>query len=159
MQDRRTPFTIGSERQTLVEFLDYLRESMVLKLTGLDEDSARRELVPSGTNLLWLVKHLTLVEIAWFHYAFAGLDVRVPSDRLTDDDTAESVVAGYKKAIATSNEIVEACADLDRRSARASTAPQPMTLRWVLIHMVEETARHAGHADILREQIDGQTGR
>lgn len=159
MPDRRTPFSIADEKQTLVDFLDYLRDSMVLKLVGLGEADARRPLVPSGTNLMWLVKHLTLVEVAWFQYSFAGKYVTVPTDDLIEGDTVSSVVTAYRAAIETSNKIVAGCSDLDQRCVRPGTAPEPMTLRWVLVHMVEETGRHAGHADILREQIDGDTGR
>lgn len=159
MPDRRTPFTIADERRTLLDFLDYLRESVILKLAGIADEGARRPGVPSGTSLMGLVKHLTRVEISWFQFGFAGLDVEIPDDRLTADDTSETVAAGYRAAIAKSNEIVAGCDDLETRSRRALVAPEAMTMRWVLVHMVEETGRHAGHADILREQIDGSVGR
>jgi hypothetical protein len=115
--------------------------------------------VPSGTSLLGLVKHLTFVETAWFQWSFAGLDVQLPSGDLQPGDTAESVLAAYRGAVTRNNEILDGCRDLDRRCARKATAAEPMSLRWVLVHMVEETARHAGHADIIREQIDGSIGR
>ncbi len=70
-----------------------------------------------------------------------------------------AAVTAYRRAIQTSNDIVGHCDDLDSLCAKAPVTPEPMSLRWVLVHMVEETARHAGHSDILREQIDGQTGR
>jgi hypothetical protein len=159
MADRRTPFTNAGERDTLVAFLDYLRESVLIKVSGLDDESLRRPLVPSGTSLLGLVKHLTMVEIVWFPFAFAGVDVRVPGGELDPADTTASVIDGYRAAIARSAEIVAAAADLDERCVRAASAPDQMSLRWVLVHMVEETGRHAGHADILREQLDGQIGR
>jgi hypothetical protein len=159
MSDRRTPFTNAGERETLVAFLDYLREAVLIKVSGLDDDALRRTLVPSGTSLLGLVKHLTAVEIAWFPFAFAGADVRVPNGDLEPADTTATVINGYRVAIARSAEIVATEADLDQRCARAATAPECMSLRWVLVHMVEETGRHAGHADILREQLDGQVGR
>ncbi len=157
--DRRTPFVNTNERDTLVAFLDYLRDCVVAKLQGLDEGEARRSHVPSGTSVLGLVKHLTFAEVAWFQYAFAGRDVAFPASDLVPSDDARSVVAGYRAAIASSNEVVAACNDLDRRSARIATAPEAMSLRWVLTHMIEETARHAGHADILRELTDGEIGR
>jgi uncharacterized damage-inducible protein DinB len=159
MADRRTPFTNAGERETLVAFLDYLREAVLVKVSGLDDDALRRTLVPSGTSLLGLVKHLTAVEIAWSPFAFAGADVRVPNGELEPDDTTASVIDGYRAAIARSAEILAAGADLDQRCVHAATAPERMSLRWVLVHMVEETGRHAGHADILREQLDGQVGR
>jgi uncharacterized damage-inducible protein DinB len=159
MSDRRTPFLHAGEREMLVAFLDYLRESVEAKAAGLAEADARRPMVPSGTSVLGLVKHLTMVEVAWFHWAFAGLDVAVPPGDLADDDTAASVLACYRAARERSNELVAGCDDLDRLCARQSLAPEPMSLRWVLVHMVEETGRHAGHADIVRELIDGTVGR
>ena len=159
MADRRTPFPVAGERETLRQFLDYLRESIVLKARGVEDHTVRRALVPSGTSLLGLVKHLTRVEAAWFQWCFAGRDVWVPDGELAPDDTTDGVIAAYEAAITTSNEIVDGCHDLDRRCARKGTAPEPMTMRWILVHMVEETGRHAGHADILREQLDGSTGR
>jgi len=147
------------ERQVLLDFLDYLRESVILKAQGLPEEQARSPRVPSGTSLMGLVKHLTRVEITWFPYTFAGEDVWVPHDALGPDDRVDHLVADYRAAVARSNEIVAACDDLDTPAARTVVAPEPPTLRWILVHMVEETARHAGHADILREQIDGSTGR
>jgi uncharacterized damage-inducible protein DinB len=157
--DRRTPFVDTTERGTLVAFLDYLRDCVVAKLHGLDAGQARTAHVPTGTSVLGLVKHLTFVEIAWFQYAFAGRDVAFPASDLVPADDARSIIGAYRAATATSNEIIAACDDLDRRSARLATAPEPMSLRWVLVHMIEETARHAGHADILRELTDGETGR
>jgi uncharacterized damage-inducible protein DinB len=159
MADRRTPFVNTGERDTLAAFLDYLREAVIVKAAGVDDDALHRALVPSGTTLLGLVKHLTMVEVAWFHWAFAGLDATVPASELEPGDTVESVVAGYRDAIATSNAIVSAHPDLDQLCVRKATAPERMSLRWLLVHMVEETARHAGHADILREQLDGEIGR
>ena len=142
-----------------MDFLDYLRESVIMKVNGLDEKAARRSGVPSGTSLLGLIKHLTTVEAVWFQFAFVGRDDTVPGDEIEPADTVTSAVAAYRHAIRTSNDIVDQCNDLDRLCARAPTTPEPLSLRWLLVHMVEETARHAGHADILREQIDGQTGR
>lgn len=147
------------ERQTLVDFLDYLRESVILKASGLREEQARAPGVPSGTSLMGLVKHLTRVEIIWFQHGFAGDDVWIPYDAVGPDDRIDHLVADFRAAIARSNEIVAACDDLNTRAAGRTVAPEPPTLRWILVHMVEETARHAGHADILREQIDGTVGR
>jgi uncharacterized damage-inducible protein DinB len=159
MPDRRTPLTLTGEKETLQEFLDYLRESLILKVEDLDEESAHRSTVPTGTCLLGLVKHLTVVEVVWFQFAFAGLDAPVPSEEIAPTDTVASAVASYRAAAAVNDGIVQECDDLDRRGAKVLTTPEPLSLRWLLVHMVEETARHAGHADILREQIDGITGR
>ena len=150
---------MAGERETLLAFLDYLREAMLIKVSGIDDDALRRSLVPSGTSLLGLVKHLTMVEIAWFQWSLAGFDVPVPDQGLEPGDTTQSVLDGYRAAIEQNNALVADRHDLDERCARNGTAPEPMSLRWVLVHMVEETGRHAGHADILREQLDGRTGR
>jgi hypothetical protein len=149
-----------SEKKTLEEFLDYLRESVIIKLQGLDEASARRPLVPSGTSLLWLVKHLTGVEVAWFQFAFAGLPASQDDPgHSSHTDTVASVISDYRDAIDANNRILTGCDDLEVLCARGLATKEPLSLRWVLVHMVEETARHAGHADILREQLDGLTGR
>jgi uncharacterized damage-inducible protein DinB len=159
MADRRTPLELTGERETLLQFLDYLRESVALKADGLDEADARRSTVPSGTSVLGLVKHLTAVEQLWFQFAFAGREADLASDALEPTDTVESVVAAYRETCRANDALVESCDDLDGLCARALTTPEPLSLRWVLVHMVEETARHAGHADIIREQVDGATGR
>jgi len=159
MPDRRTPFSLHGERDTLVEFLEYLRESVIVKMEGLDEQTARLSTVPSRTSLMWIVKHLTRVEVSWFQYAFAGLDVSIPIDEVDPNDNLSSVIAAYESARRISNSIAGEYFDLDQLCKRALTTANPLSLRWLLVHMVEETARHAGHADIIREQIDGQTGR
>jgi uncharacterized damage-inducible protein DinB len=159
MADRNVPRTRGDERQILVDFLDYLRESVVLKVVGVPEAEARRPMVASGTSLLGIMKHLVRVEIAWFQFSFSGHDVRVRTDQLSDADRVQPIVDSYRQEVTRSNEIVGACPDLSQLSRRAIRTSDPMPLRWVLVHMIEETGRHAGHADILREQIDGVTGR
>ncbi len=106
-----------------------------------------------------MVKHLTAVEQLWFQYSFAGREVDLSSDALELTDTVESVVAAHRETYLANDAIVSACDDLDRLCERALTTPEPLSLRWVLVHMVDETARHAGHADIIREQVDGATGR
>lgn len=158
--DKRPPRVFADEKSTLLGFLDYLRDSVAAKTAGLSDAQARQALVPSGTSLLGLVKHLRAVELGWFAWSFAGEDGLTPADgQLAPDDTVESVVAGYLEAAAHCNQLL-APASLDQRAARSRRAgEEPATLRWILVHLVEETARHAGHADILREQIDGSVGR
>jgi len=157
--DHHTPWTLAGEKETLVDFLDYLRGAVIRKASGLPAATARRPMVGSGTSLLGLIKHLTRVETVWFQYAFAGADVRVPGDDLADADEPQSVIDDYQMAITVSNRIVAEAADLTQPAKRRAVAPEPMSLRWILVHMIEETGRHAGHADILREQIDGSVGR
>jgi uncharacterized damage-inducible protein DinB len=155
--DKRPPRIFADEKTTLLAFLDYLRDSVAYKASGLPDEQARRQMVPSGTSLLGLLKHLTGAERTWFAYSFAGQDTD-QDDHLAPEDTIASVVAGYRQAAASSNELV-AGAGLEQRAVRARRDAEPPTLRWILVHMIEETARHAGHADILREQIDGSVGR
>lgn len=160
MSDTNPPMIVDGERETLTAFLGYLRQRIVAKLEGLSDRDARRELVASGTSLLWLVKHLTAVEGLWFRHVLAGEPPEVITHgELSDDDTLASVIAGYREAVARSEEIAAGCDDLDQRAATVPAEREPVSLRWILVHMIEEVARHAGHADILREQIDGTVGR
>jgi uncharacterized damage-inducible protein DinB len=146
----------------LTAFLDYLRDRMIAKLDGLDDEQARRSLVPSGTSLLGLVKHLAVVELGWFVWSFLGedFDVGPSGDNLSPDDNIASVVEMYRSAFARSQQIAADAPDLDRRAVRSRRpGHETQSMRWILVHMIEETARHAGHADIIREQIDGTIGR
>jgi hypothetical protein len=153
--DQGPPLLVAGERDTLLAFIGYLRERLLAKCAGLDEDAARHSPVPSGTSLMGLVKHVAAVEAFRVRHRFAGGPVEViPADAVTDADTVRSVTDGYRAVAASVDEIVRACPDLDREAARV-----PLPLRWVLIHLVEEIGRHAGHADIIREQIDGTAGR
>jgi hypothetical protein len=147
----------GGERETLRALTRYHRESIVRKLDGLTENEARHDLVPSGTTLLWIVKHLTKAELLWVCRRFAGRDVSLPNDALDDDDSINSVVSAYRAAWAEVDALADA-APLDQHCHDVGVEAM-VDLRWVLTHLLEETARHAGHADILRELLDGTTGR
>jgi hypothetical protein len=157
-QREPVPRVDTSEKDTALAFLDFSRGCIVKKLDGLDEEQARRALVPSGTSLLGLVAHLVDGERYWFGHHVAGdtrwADVDFEGD--TDRPVAE-VLAAYADAVRDSNAIL-ASVDLDT-PVRILVDDQPLTVRWVVAHMTSEVARHAGHADILREQIDGVTGR
>jgi hypothetical protein len=163
MEVRTTP-KHGSEKETLLAFLDNNRAVMVWKLDGLSEGDARRPMVRSGTNMLGLVKHLAWVERWWFEYNFAGREVDFPwSDddpdadfRVEAEESIADIVTLYEVSVADSNEIIDS-ADLDDLAA-VSRDGVSRSLRWIVGHMVEETARHAGHADIVRELIDDNTG-
>ncbi|MEV6970738.1 DinB family protein [Hamadaea sp. NPDC051192] len=157
MADQRPPRLLVGERETLVELLQYHRESLVRKVTGVSEEAARQSPVGSGTTLLWLVKHLTATELAWFRVRFAGEDVELPSSEVRPDDTVAGALAAYQQSWTEVAPIL-ATGDLDAECRQPGNQPSA-NLRWVLAHMLEETARHAGHADILRELIDGSTGR
>jgi hypothetical protein len=157
VSDQKPPRVLGDERATLLSLLQYQRDSVLRKLDGLDEVAVRWSPVPSGTSLLWILKHLTMAETIWFAIRFAGRDVVLPNDAVGDDDTIAGVVDAYRAAWAATDEIV-ARAQPEDHSTRA-VGDEPVDLRWILAHIVEETARHAGHADIVRELLDGRTGR
>ncbi|MGW6528622.1 DinB family protein [Streptomyces venezuelae] len=145
------------EKATLRNVLDQLRGSIADKVDGVPEPQVRTAGVPSGTSLLGLLKHLASVE----RFYFLGEE---PADwqatlRPCAEDTVESVRADYRKTVERANEIIDACPDLTRPAPRARRRGPVHSMRWVLVHMIEETARHAGHADILRERLDGSTGR
>ena len=142
-RDARPPRTGRGEKDVLLGFLDYLRAAVIAKTDGLGEPRVRTPGVPSGTNLLGLVKHLTHVERHW-----------VLGDTVSDwqatfhprpDESVADIVDAYRETNARVNAVV---ADGDVAA-----------LRWTLTHLIEETGRHAGHADILRELADGATGR
>jgi Protein of unknown function (DUF664) len=155
--DVKPPRFAASESQTLLTFLDYLRDSVNRKLAGVSEVAARRPLVASGTSLLSLVRHLTTAEVSWFQIRFAGSGSPDPGGPVDEELEVGEHVSQYKRAIARDNQIVRSTASLTQRCAGSGYAD--VDLRWVLVHMIEETARHAGHADIIREQLDGVTGR
>lgn len=106
---------------------------------------------------VWLTKHLARADLLWVLRRFAGADVEIPDDMVHPQDTLPAAVRAYRNAW-TRVDAVVAAASLDR-SCRDVGDESPVNLRWVLMHLLEETARHAGHADILRELIDGTTGR
>jgi uncharacterized damage-inducible protein DinB len=157
MPDQKPPRLEGDERATLLLLLQYQRDSLVRKVAGVDDESARNRYVASDTTLLWLLKHMVRAETVWLRCRFAGADVDIPDDTVTPADTLSAAVDSYRATWATSDAIV-ASASLDD-SCRQADGESSVNLRWVLMHLLEETARHAGHADILRELIDGQTGR
>jgi hypothetical protein len=158
-QRKPVPRDDGGELDTATAFLTFARECVVKKTDGHTEEQLRRVLVGSGTSLLGLVHHLTGAERVWFgHHVAGGEDTGDLGMDVPEGLTAEDVLAGYRAAIAESDAAIRAAGDPERPVA-VSVDGTFHTLRWVLAHMTSETARHAGHADILREQIDGVTGR
>ncbi len=149
-----------SEKDTVLAFLDFARHCLVKKTEGLDDEQLRRVLVPSGTSLLGLVQHVTDGERWWFghhvaddpRWADVDFSMEVPEDR-----SAAEVLAAFHEAVSASQEIM-AVVDLDD-PLRVLVDGQRLPVRWVVAHETSEIARHAGHADILRELIDGVTGR
>jgi len=155
--DRKPPRLATDERQTLMALWRYQRESVVRKVDGLDTEVASRRLVDSDTTLLWLLRHLVRAESLWILGRFAGLHELVPADDARDGDTVQSAIDDYRACWERIDAVI-AEHDLDELAVGDETMP-PVNLRWIVMHLLEETARHAGHADILREQIDGQLGR
>jgi len=153
----------ADEWTVLSGFLDWYRAIVEHKVQGLSFVDAARVMTPTGLSPIGIVAHLAAVEVGWFAETFAGATVDPMWDdhgsfRLRADDSVESVVAEYRAACATSRAIVDAAPSLDALSVDAHDVWGNVSLRWLLVHMIEETARHAGHLDIMREQIDGRTG-
>ena len=152
---RVDPPYAADEREMLIAFLDFQRESMLEKITGLTEKQARWSPAESANSLIALVQHLGYVENWWFRVCFAGqADVNL----LPDDRTVDDVVAFYRSEWELANDIIRSASSLDLPAVYTKRKDGIPTLRWILNHMIEETARHAGHADITRELIDGATG-
>ena len=158
MADHKPPRLDGGERDTLLALLNYQRESVIRKVADLDVRSATLSPVASGTTLLWLILHLARAEVTWVQFRFAGMDAEIPDDAPTTGQALANAVVTYREVARSSDRIVLDAPSLDEICRRAD-APEPVNLRWVLMHLLEETARHAGHADILRELLDGETGR
>jgi hypothetical protein len=156
---------VAEERPTLEAFLDDYRNVVTRKVRGASEADVRRQLVPSATTLGGIVKHLRWVELNWFQRILAQIpDSELPpipwddpnaTFRIEPGDTVEGLIADYDRQCELSRQIAA-------QHELADTAPHPqlgnVSLRWIYVHMIDETARHAGHADILREQIDGTAG-
>ena len=164
---RVDPELEGSEIEILSQFLDYHRATLRMKCAGLSDDQLKlRAVRPSSLSLLGLVRHLTEVERNWFE---VHLDGRPDTPLYYDDDTdpdgdfdnvdstpVDEVWAGYEAAVIEARRIAATYADPG--DLARGTRGRPRNLRWVLVHMIEEYARHNGHADLLRESIDGRSG-
>ena len=149
---------MASELDELRKALDGMRASILRKVTGLSDADARRSTVPSGTNLAGLVQHLTYVESLWFEEIVSGRSARRGKRSMQVDEAISlaTLRSEYRAACAASNAIISSIGDADAPVTRAGKTHD---LRWAILSVLEETARHAGHADIIREQIDGRTGR
>ncbi|MBV9292384.1 MAG: DinB family protein [Frankiales bacterium] len=159
-QREPVPRNDAGEADTALAFLKFARNCVIKKTSGLSDEQLRRPIVETGTSLLGLVQHLTDGERFWFGYQLAGrgsdefdFSMTVPADV-----SAAKVIEAYRGAIAESDEFLDGLANLDVPMAVPIDGTRH-TARWVVAHMTGETTRHAGHADILRELIDGTTGR
>ncbi|MBN6057249.1 DUF664 domain-containing protein [Nonomuraea sp. RK-328] len=172
-QGRPEPPLAGDEIATVLGFLEFQRATLAWKCAGLDADGLRATAGASSMTLGGMLKHLAYVEDEWSSYWLHGRDRQPPwdtvdwkADRDWDwhsaaDDSPEQLHAIWQGAVNRSRSLVaEALADggpdrLARRTWRDGRAP---SLRWILLHLVEEYARHNGHADLIRESVDGLTG-
>jgi uncharacterized damage-inducible protein DinB len=153
----------GDEGPMVVSILNKQREVMLWKLDGLSDEELRRPMTPSGTNLLGLVKHLAAVEYGWFCSTFGRSTEPLPFDdndenadlRVNDDESTEDILAFYRRACDAAD---LAMSEIGLDGEGTAWFGDTVSMRWVILHMIEETARHAGHADILREMLDGTTG-
>ncbi|QKW48704.1 DinB family protein [Streptomyces buecherae] len=154
------PYT-GGEKESLRASLDRHRDAVLWKLDGLDDEALRRPMTPSGTTLLGLVKHLATVEYGWFCTAFGREAEPFWFDPSTEDmsvgpnEATADIVEFYGRARAAADTAIE---ELRLDALGTSWNGNTVSMRWVLIHMIEDTVRHAGHMDIVRELIDGATG-
>jgi hypothetical protein len=162
---RPDPPAVADERTALGAWLDFHRATLLMKLDGLGDEQLRRSVVPSGTSLLGLVKHLTETEHGWFvnEYGQLGEDPLFETEddpeagfRIEPHETTAAIVDSYVAMCERCRSIVAAAPSFDQ------TVPNHrrgrIDLRRIMIHMIEETARHNGHADIIRELIDGVVG-
>jgi uncharacterized damage-inducible protein DinB len=167
---RSEPPERGDERETLIGFLRWQRETLELKCSGLTpEQLGERSVEPSTMSLLGLVRHMADVERGWFRRFMAGEDI---SHRFSSEDDPDGDFDGaipdpevvgeawdaWRAEVAWAEEYVSSHPDLDLLGKREDGWRDPISLRWVLLHMIEEYARHNGHADLLRERIDGRIG-
>jgi uncharacterized damage-inducible protein DinB len=163
----------GDETATLLGFLDYQRATLAWKCAGLDAAGLSATVAASSMTLGGLLKHMALVEDTWFSRSLHGQDRQPPFDavdwKATPDwewesaagDSPEQLRALWQDAVARSRSLTAealAAGGLDRLARRTWPDGSAPSLRWILVHMIEEYARHNGHADLLRESVDGETG-
>ena len=172
-QGRPEPPAAGDEIETLLGFLEFQRATLAWKCSGLDAAGLNATVGASSMTLGGLLKHLAYVEDDWFSHALHGRAKAAPwdtvdwaADRDWDwhsaaDDTPEELVALWRDAVSRSRSSVASALEdggLDRLAHRTAPDGEAPSLRWIVVHMIEEYARHNGHADLLRESVDGLTG-
>ena len=162
MAYQRVPFT-GDEKTSMLAALDRHRDAAVWKLGGLDDEQLRRPMVPSGTALLSLIKHMAYVEYGWFCDTFGRESETLPFDdddpdadfRIEPGESTADILALYARARTAADRAVN---EVGLDEVGTAWTGEKVSMRWVLIHMLEEVARHVGQMDIIRELIDGQSG-
>lgn len=161
----------GDERTLLIQFLDFYRAALIDRAWGLDAAQLQQTLAPSSLSIGRLISHMAYVENIWFRVRFAGQDMPTtfatldwgadPDAEMTlsSDWGLDRLITEFDAAVAFARRTTVAAASLDARSAGTDAAGEHWNLRWILIHMIEEYARHCGHADLIRESIDGDLAR
>jgi uncharacterized damage-inducible protein DinB len=174
-ETRVDPPLHGDEVATLRAFLTYHRDTLRWKCSGLSQEQLARQLAPSDMTLGGLMKHIALVESYWFEVTYSGGVYLPPFDpvpwadddddyefRTAKDDTPQELFDLFDEAVRRADAVVEDAlrkGGLEQESVRVGRRTgSTFTLRWILVHMIEEYARHNGHADLIRESIDGQKG-
>jgi hypothetical protein len=173
-QERQEPPLRGSETDTLRSFLAYHRDTFRWKTRGLSQQQLATPLPPSTMTLAGMIKHLAVVESGWFAEDFRGGPLMPPFDTAPWEqdrdwewhsavrDSPEQLRALFDDAVTRSDRIIDDAlteGGLDQLSvAKNRRTGERYSLRWILLHMIEEYARHNGHADLIRESIDGETG-
>lgn len=172
-QGRTEPPVGAGEWETLNGFLNFFRQTIAWKTAGLSDEQLRQRLEPSSMTLGGLLKHLALVERDWLGYALSGEEHGEPweavdwdSDRDWDwnsasEDTGDELRALWADAVERSDRLALAAYEKDGLEAVAEKQHfegKSLQLRWIMVHMIEEYGRHCGHADLIRESIDGQVG-
>jgi dienelactone hydrolase/uncharacterized damage-inducible protein DinB len=167
---RQEPEHGDGDLKLLEQFLDLQRQTMLAKTAGLDRDAMAQRLPSSTLSLGGLLYHLALVEESWMEVRFLGSELREPWSevdfgadpewefRTGGELDPEAVRQRYREACERSRQVVTQASGPDQFSAKPHFDGRPFSLRWVLLHLIEETARHIGHADLLREAIDGSVG-
>jgi hypothetical protein len=172
-QGRPEPLPAGDEAATLTGFLEFHRATLAWKCSGLDAAGLDTTAAASSITLGGLLKHLAFVEDYWFSYVLHGHDPQPPWDTVdwnanpdwdwesASEESPGDLFARWENAVERSRALAKvALADggMDRLARRARPDGSVHNLRWILVHMIEEYARHNGHADLIREAIDGSTG-
>ncbi|MEO8908424.1 MAG: DinB family protein [Microbacteriaceae bacterium] len=167
--ERIDPNPLADERTSLLEYLNYQRATILMKTAGLSREQLCRQHAPSELTLAGLLKHLWLVEDSWITDRFLGQPepepwINAPFDDDRDwemhsavEDDPDWLRTSYANVCAKNDALI-AGHSLDDLAARKLRNGDDWTLRWLLLHLIEETARHAGHADLIREAIDGAVG-
>lgn len=175
MSGRTDPPMQAGERTTLTSFLDYFRSTLLEKAADLTDDEARRAACPpSDLNLMGLIRHMAEVERYWFRRVWTDDEAATPlfhgqahptgdpdgDIHPSETDTIATAVEAWLTEVEIARDAVARAGSLDDVAAMPATQnrPVPPSMRWILVHMIEEYARHCGHADLIREAIDGRTG-